>query len=291
MSSPSVKPAFVAAALGAVLLLVGLGVVGLGGTAALVAALHDADPAPAPASATDGPAPAVTPAPAAAPAPTPASGGLFGAAPVVEGGADTAELVAVAEDTGGPKTGSATAKGKGKSKAKSKSKSKAAKAGKAKGKASKAENRVGKRGKAKAGGGPETPDPTPAPAPKPAQKECKPDSPDVEQTGERSWKVKESFVDRHTKDLDAAEKLAKVGWARGADGDIIGFKIRSLPCKSPLREAGFMKGDVITSVNGKEITSVASAMRVGLEVRRAGQMRVRLTRKGVRREHTYTLVK
>lgn len=204
------------------------------------------------------------------------SGGVFGglsAAPAA--GADTGE----AAPAPAPAVAPAKSKGKG-------AKAKGGKGGKGKGKG-KGKGR-GKAGKAKSGGA--TPAPAPAPAPA-AKKECKPDSPYVHQTGERSWNVKESWVDRMIKDHDAAAKLASVGWARSTDGKIIGFRVRSLPCNSPLREAGFMKGDIIRSVNGKEITSTASAMRVGLEVKRAGDMKVRIKRGSSSRDHHYHMVK
>ena len=181
---------------------------------------------------------------------------------------------------------SANGKDVGRGKIKAAARGKAKLKGKGKGKG-KGRGGKGKGAKAKAGKG----SPAPAPAPAPAKKECKPDSPYVKQTGERSWNVKESWVERMTKDHNAASKLANVGWARSKDGTIIGFRIRSLPCNSPLREAGFMKGDIIRSVNGKEITSTASAIRVGLEVKRAGDMKVRLKRGSQNRDHHYHLVK
>lgn len=286
MSSPSVKPAFVVAALGAVALLIGVGVLALGGTAALVAALTAGSPIGpevpegAPIIVIDDPDVAEPPAPSAEGGASGGAGGsVFGGlGGATAGGQDTAELVADAGDSGRERPAKAGKAGKAKS---GKAKAGKAKAGKAKaGKGGK-----GKGAKAKAADAPA------APPPAPAKKECKPDSPYVEQTGERSWNVKESFVEKNSKDLDSAEKLANVGWARDSGGDIIGFKIRSLPCNSPLREAGFVKGDIIRSVNGKEIKSVSSAMRVGLEVRKAGNMKVRLTRKGASREHFYKMVK
>lgn len=289
MSSPSVKPAFVVAALGAVALLIGVGVLALGGTAALVAALTagapiSADgPESAPIVVIDEPDVVEAPAPAAEGGGSGGSvfGGLGGGAAGAAGGQDTAELVADAGDSGGKRGAKAGKAGKAKS-----GKAKAGKAKGGKAKAGKGGKGKGKGAKAKASEAPAA-----APPPAPAKKECKPDSPYVEQTGERSWNVKESFVEKNSKDLDSAEKLANVGWARDSGGDIIGFKIRSLPCNSPLREAGFVKGDIIRSVNGKEIKSVSSAMRVGLEVRKAGNMKVRLTRKGASREHFYKMVK
>ncbi|MFM2246819.1 MAG: hypothetical protein RL071_2893 [Pseudomonadota bacterium] len=287
MSSPSVKPAFVAAALGAVALLIGVGVIALGGTAALVAALTAGSPIGpevpegAPIVVMDDPDVVEPPAPAAEGGGGGSVFGGLGGAAGAAGGQDTAELVADAGDSGGRRPAKAGKAGKAKA-----GKAKAGKAKSGKAKAGKGGKGKGKGGKARASEAP-----APAPAPAPTKKECKPDSPYVEQTGERSWNVKESFVEKNSKDLDSAEKLANVGWARDGGGDIIGFKIRSLPCNSPLREAGFVKGDIIRSVNGKEIKSVSSAMRVGLEVRKAGNMKVRLTRKGASREHFYKMVK
>jgi hypothetical protein len=285
MASPAPKSSFLLAIVGALALLAGLAVVGGAGTLFVLFQIQQAEndtvielqliPEPAP----EGVALEDDGRPIGRDTAEEPSGGAFsGLSPVPEAEAEAGV------DTGGPAVAPAPAPAKSKGKG---AKAKGGKGGKGKGGKGKGKGGKGKGAKAKA------PKATPAPAPAaaPAKKECKPDSPYITQTGERSWNVKESWVDRMTKDHNAAAKLASVGWARSKEGKIIGFRIKSLPCASPLREAGFMKGDIIRSVNGKEITSTASAMRVGLEVKRAGDMRVNIKRGSGSRDHRYHMVK
>lgn len=288
MASPAPKTSFILAIVGALALLAGLFVVGGAGTLFVLHQINNADdgalldeglveePAAGGGGVDEGVALEDDGRPIGRDTAEEPSGGAFsGLSPVPEAEAEAGV------DTGGPAVAPAPAPAKSKGKG---AKAKGGKGGKGKGK--------GKGGKGK-GAKAKAPKATPAPAPAaaPAKKECKPDSPYITQTGERSWNVKESWVDRMTKDHNAAAKLASVGWARSKEGKIIGFRIKSLPCASPLREAGFMKGDIIRSVNGKEITSTASAMRVGLEVKRAGDMRVNIKRGSGSRDHRYHMVK
>ena len=122
------------------------------------------------------------------------------------------------------------------------------------------------------------------------QKKCQPDHPAVKSTGGNSWAVERNFLDKYTESPAKAEELADVSWARNKKGEVVGFRIRGLPCNSPLREAGFQKGDMIKSVNGKEIKSVPSAVAVYRQLRTSGNLNVKLRRKKVWHEQNYRLV-
>jgi len=120
--------------------------------------------------------------------------------------------------------------------------------------------------------------------------ECKVDSPDIAAVGPGRYQITRAFLDRYTADLSGAESLADVWWAKNGAGEIVGFRIRKIPCKSPLREAGFRPGDVIRSVNGREIRSTGAAVKAYRALRRGDTLVVRVRRDKAWREQVYEVV-
>lgn len=120
--------------------------------------------------------------------------------------------------------------------------------------------------------------------------ECRVDSPDIAAVGPGRYQITRDFLERYTGDLSGAESLADVWWAKNGAGEIVGFRIRKIPCKSPLREAGFKPGDVIRSVNGREIRSTGAAVKAYRALRRGDTLVVRLRRDKAWKEQTYEVV-
>ena len=76
----------------------------------------------------------------------------------------------------------------------------------------------------------------------------------------------------------AAMTLASVYWYR-EEGEIVGFKVRRIKCGSVLHQAGFRNGDIIHSINGREVTTIPQALVAYRKLRRKRKLEVVLTRR------------
>lgn len=112
----------------------------------------------------------------------------------------------------------------------------------------------------------------------------------IDAVGTDTYVVDKGLIDVYADDLDAASRLAWASWHADAEGDTDGFRVRRIRCGSPLHEAGFRNGDVVHSINGKDITTIPSALLAYRRVKRKDSLRVAITRKdGSSRELRYTL--
>ena len=118
---------------------------------------------------------------------------------------------------------------------------------------------------------------------------CQEADPRITATGDDQFSVKRDLIDRYTGDLEAAAKLAWVGWHRDPRGDIDGFKVKRIQCGSVLHQAGFRNGDVVRTVNGKPVTTIPQALIAYRKLRKKRQLKVELDRGGDRRELRYRL--
>ncbi len=128
--------------------------------------------------------------------------------------------------------------------------------------------------------------PPPAPRPKVAKarkprpkRECKPDVPEISSRGPDEWEVARDLIDHYANHLNEAARIAHVTWAHDEEGDIIGFRVVKVRCGSPLHEAGFQDGDIITRINGHKVRTVPQALAAYVELRVRRKLRVRGTRK------------
>jgi len=125
-------------------------------------------------------------------------------------------------------------------------------------------------------------------APRGARKPCEPTD-QVTQLADTRWRVERELVDWYARHPLELEKQAGVGVHKGADGKPDGAKI-FLPRCSILRHGGLKSGDIIRSVNGETITTIAGAIKLYLKLRNAETIKVELTRKdGTERSHVYKL--
>ncbi|MCP4808035.1 MAG: PDZ domain-containing protein [Proteobacteria bacterium] len=112
----------------------------------------------------------------------------------------------------------------------------------------------------------------------------------IEDKGGGEYGVSKDLVDTYANDLGAASTLAWASWHEDDAGETDGFRVRRIRCGSPLHEAGFRNGDVVHSVNGKEITTIPDAMFAYQKVKRRDSLKVAITRKdGSRQKLRYEL--
>ena len=98
------------------------------------------------------------------------------------------------------------------------------------------------------------------------------------------------MIERYTGNMKAANRLASVKWAKNKSGKTTGVRLTRVPCSSPLRAAGLRSKDLILTVSGNKVTSVAKGLRVWASIRRDSSFTVKLRRKGTTTVHRYVLV-
>jgi|GEM_PF-6385210 len=122
-----------------------------------------------------------------------------------------------------------------------------------------------------------------------AQPKCTPNSRGIKQLGPTKWRVKRSVIERYTGDMDKANKLARVKWAKTKSGKTRGVRLVRVPCKSPLKAAGMRSKDLILAVDGKKVTSLAQGLRVWASIRRKSSFTVKIKRGSSTVTHRYVL--
>jgi hypothetical protein len=114
--------------------------------------------------------------------------------------------------------------------------------------------------------------------------------PGIAANGDGRWIVHRDIVQIYTRSL---QKLDELGWSKrhlSPDGKADGMQIGGVKCNSDLHRAGIRSGDVVHSVNGREVTSIPDALFVYARVRKDDIIRVELTRKGQRKTFVYRMV-
>jgi hypothetical protein len=111
-------------------------------------------------------------------------------------------------------------------------------------------------------------------------KKCLPDNDGIVQIDDATWRIDGGIVDYYVKHINQAQKLAWVGWNRGADGKVDGFKVKRMRCGSVLRQAGLENGDVIQSINGKTVHSIPTAISAYTKLRSKNVLRLTVERDG-----------
>jgi hypothetical protein len=126
-------------------------------------------------------------------------------------------------------------------------------------------------------------------APRGTRKPCEP-AEEIVQVGETRWRVKRSIIDWYAVHIRELEKQAGVGIHRSEDGKRDGARLY-LPRCSILRQAGFRGGDIVHSVNGHKVSTIAAGVKTYAKVRNDRVLNVEITRKnGTKVTLTYKLV-
>lgn len=119
---------------------------------------------------------------------------------------------------------------------------------------------------------------------------CVEPTPGIVQISDEEFEIDAAIVEFYSHDLYEASKLAYVSWAYNEAEEIIGFKVRRIRCGSPLWQAGLRNGDIITSVNGRTITTIPQAFKVYRKLRKKDSFRLEVDRKGETLKFKYKLV-
>ena len=121
---------------------------------------------------------------------------------------------------------------------------------------------------------------------KKGKKSCLGDNPAIDVGANGVVRIDRELVSSYAK---KPATLGELGWVErhtNAHGKADGFRVGGIRCGNDLHEAGLRNGDVVHSVNGKPLTSVAEALWAYATVNRNQRLQLRITRKG----QTHTLL-
>jgi len=113
--------------------------------------------------------------------------------------------------------------------------------------------------------------------PRGERKPCEPID-EITSLGEANWRVERDVVDYYAVHLKELEKQVGVATHYGADGKPDGARV-FLPRCSVLRQAGIRHGDIVNTINGRRVATLADAVGAYLFLRNEENLRVELTRK------------
>lgn len=112
---------------------------------------------------------------------------------------------------------------------------------------------------------------------------------EINALGESRWTIERDLLDWYATHLGELERQVGVSSYRGEDGKRVGAKLY-LPRCSVLRQGGMKNGDVVRTVNGRKVNTIAQGVTTWLAVRNQKTITVELTRKdGLDLVHTYQM--
>jgi type II secretion system protein C len=101
----------------------------------------------------------------------------------------------------------------------------------------------------------------------------------IRQTGEHAYEIDRAALQELTSNLNGIARTARL-LPEMLGGRPAGFRVIDLQPGSPLTRIGLDRGDVLTAINGLELTSVEKTMEVYLKLKSASQLSLTLDRGG-----------
>lgn len=107
---------------------------------------------------------------------------------------------------------------------------------------------------------------------------CSRPHPNIREGADGVMEIDRSLVEKYTKNL---ETFMRLGFSRPHDeGDLRGWYISGFSCVSVVHKAGFRRGDVLLSVNGKKTRSWVGVFMMYQKLKNKEAFEVELVRKG-----------
>jgi general secretion pathway protein C len=101
----------------------------------------------------------------------------------------------------------------------------------------------------------------------------------IKKTGANSYEVQHSTLDSLLGNMAALSKAARIV-PEMKDGKSIGFRLLSIKPDGPFGKIGLQNGDIISAINGMEMTSPDNALMVYTKLKTANHLSVGLDRNG-----------
>ncbi|MCA9493278.1 MAG: PDZ domain-containing protein [Myxococcales bacterium] len=120
-----------------------------------------------------------------------------------------------------------------------------------------------------------------APASKPSKgkrRNCNKPHPNVHTGEDGVTEIDRALVEHYTRNL---ERFMELGYSRPYDeGDVHGWYVSGFSCTSPVSKAGFQRGDVLLSVNGKKTRTWVGVFMTYQKLKKKDEFTVQIVRKG-----------
>ncbi len=113
---------------------------------------------------------------------------------------------------------------------------------------------------------------------------------EIVKSGEGRWQVERELIDYYATHLKELYRQGSVTPNVGADGNIRGVRV-SLPRCSVVRQLGLRSGDIVDTVNGRKVETLAQAIGLYFALRNERVIEVSFRRKGTTKLFIYTLVR
>jgi general secretion pathway protein C len=110
----------------------------------------------------------------------------------------------------------------------------------------------------------------------------------VKKTGEHSYEVQRSTVDSLLGNMSALSRAARIV-PEVKDGRAAGFRLFSVRPDGPFAKIGLQNGDVISAINGLEMTTPDNALMVYTKLKSASHLSVGLERNGQKITKEYNI--
>ncbi|HVV48829.1 MAG TPA: type II secretion system protein GspC [Polyangia bacterium] len=110
----------------------------------------------------------------------------------------------------------------------------------------------------------------------------------IKKTGPNSYEVQHSTLDALLGNMGALAKAARIV-PEMKDGRSAGFRLLSVKADGPFAKIGLQNGDIISAINGLEMTSPDKALEVYTKLRTANHLSVGLERNGQKITEDYNI--
>jgi len=111
----------------------------------------------------------------------------------------------------------------------------------------------------------------------------------ISSEGENNFTVDQSFLDELLANPEALATQIRAVPHKGADGNVDGYRLSGIRKGSPFEQIGVKNGDIIHSVNGKDLTSMGNAMDAYSSLGSEKSFSFEVTRKNQRQTMTYNV--
>ena len=110
----------------------------------------------------------------------------------------------------------------------------------------------------------------------------------IRKTGNNTYEVQHSTLDSLLGNMGALARAARIV-PETRDGKSVGFRLFSIKPDGPFGKIGLQNGDVISAINGLEMTSPDKALEVYTKLKTANHLSVGLERNGQKVTMDYTI--
>jgi len=111
----------------------------------------------------------------------------------------------------------------------------------------------------------------------------------VSPDGDNTFSVDQSFLDELLSNPEALATQIRAVPHKGPDGNVDGYRLSGIRKGSPFEQIGVKNGDIIHSVNGKDLTSMGNAMDAYSSLGSEKSFSFEVTRRNQRQTMTYNV--